>query len=80
MEPLSFALVNLDFLYEALEPIPTSEISETDQEITVFTNWGKVGVNRQTGEYIVYDLQDQVLLTPDALLIFDDGRLSGEWP
>ncbi len=66
MEPLSFILMNLDFSYEELEPVLAMGITETAKAIAVSTDWGKVTLNRLTGECIAYDLQDKALLMPDA--------------
>lgn len=64
VEPLGFALLNLDFLYEKAHPAQAMEIVETDREITVYTNWGKVTVDEETGEHIPYDLHGKPLLIP----------------
>lgn len=84
MEPLGFKLLNLDFLYDAAEPGSVMKAYENDNEITVLTNWGKIAVNRETGECVAYDSDGGALLVPDkgngTFTAYVDGRFCSSIP
>ena len=64
MEPLSFKVLNLSFIYDEPVLVNGLRVSEIAEEIVVFTDWGKVTVNNETGEYIAYDSENKALLVP----------------
>ncbi len=65
MDPLSFKLLNLDFVYEDLDPEKGMKTYETDYETVIVTNWGKIAINKVTGECMAYDSEGGELLVPD---------------
>ncbi|MGE5551747.1 MAG: hypothetical protein ACM3ZC_14630 [Bacteroidota bacterium] len=66
--PQSFALLNLDFVYEAAELTEPRllPVNEDERAIRITTGWGEVRIDRSTGEYLAYDAQGRPLLVPGA--------------
>ncbi len=75
--PQSYALLNLDFVYEPGETAEGANpraptIVEGASDIRISTPWGEVRIDRRTGDYLVLDAHGQPLLVPGAR----NGRLS----